>query len=113
LIELRLRLPEIAKIVPQSCRRGLPSPGIWLAWRELRARNGFGEVGIWALSMKPIDELASHASAAGDLTRLCTLMASGQLDGQIELECSWRQPSRALDALLQRRIGGKAVLHVD
>ena len=59
------------------------------------------------------DELASHASGAGDLTRLCTLMADGRLDGQIELEASWREPSRALDALLERRIGGKAVLHID
>jgi NADPH:quinone reductase-like Zn-dependent oxidoreductase len=59
------------------------------------------------------DELASHASGAGDLTRLCTLMADGRLDGQIELEASWREPSLALDALLERRIGGKAVLHVD
>jgi NADPH:quinone reductase len=33
--------------------------------------------------------------------------------GQIELEASWREPSLALDALLERRIGGKAVLHVD
>jgi NADPH2:quinone reductase len=59
------------------------------------------------------DELASHGSGAGDLTRLCTLMASGRLDGQIELEGSWREPSIALDALIERRIGGKAVLHVD
>jgi NADPH2:quinone reductase len=59
------------------------------------------------------DELASHASAAGDLNRLCALMAGGRLDGQIELEASWREPSRVLDALLQRRIGGKAVLHLD
>jgi len=58
-------------------------------------------------------ELASHASGASDLARLCTLMAGGRLDGQIELESSWREPSRALSALLQRRIGGKAVLHVD
>jgi hypothetical protein len=67
------------------------------------------ETGVWHLP----DELASHAGGAGDLTRLCTLMASGRLDGQIELEASWRQPSRALDALVQRRVGGKAVLHVD
>jgi NADPH2:quinone reductase len=58
-------------------------------------------------------ELASHASGASDLVRLCALMAGGRLDGQIELEASWREPSRALGALLQRRIGGKAVLHVD
>jgi len=59
------------------------------------------------------DELASHASAAGDLTRLCTLAAEGRLDGQVELECSWRQADSAIDALLNRRVGGKAVLHVD
>jgi NADPH2:quinone reductase len=59
------------------------------------------------------DELASHASGASDLARLCRLMADGRLDGQIELEGSWREPSGALDALLKRRIGGKAVLHVD
>jgi NADPH2:quinone reductase len=59
------------------------------------------------------DELAAHASGASDLTRLCTLMADGRLDGQVELEGSWREPARALDALLERRIGGKAVLHVD
>ena len=66
---------------------------------------------IYTLNL--FDELAAHASAASDLTRLCTLMADGRLDGQIELEASWREPSAALDALLERRIGGKAVLHVD
>jgi hypothetical protein len=35
------------------------------------------------------------------------------LPGQVEFEGSWRQPARAIDALLRRRIGGKAVLHVD
>jgi D-arabinose 1-dehydrogenase-like Zn-dependent alcohol dehydrogenase len=59
------------------------------------------------------DELASHASGADDLTRLCALATAGRLDGQVELECSWRQPAPAIDALLTRRIGGKAVLHVD
>jgi NADPH:quinone reductase len=59
------------------------------------------------------DELAAHAGAARDLARLCALAADGRLDGQIELECSWRQPGPAIDALLNRRIGGKAVLHVD
>lgn len=60
-----------------------------------------------------LDELAFRASGAGDLARLCALMAKGLLDGQVELEDSWRKPSRALAALLKRRIGGKAVLHVD
>jgi len=66
---------------------------------------------IYTLNL--FDELARHANGAGDLARLCALMALGRLDGQIELEASWREPSIALDALLARRIGGKAVLHVD
>lgn len=53
------------------------------------------------------------ASAAADLERLCTLAADGRLDGQVELECSWRQAAVAMDALLGRRIGGKAVLLID
>ena len=66
---------------------------------------------IYTLSLP--DELARHASGAGDLSRLCTLMADGRLDGQIELEASWREHPAAFDALLERRIGGKAVLNVD
>jgi NADPH:quinone reductase-like Zn-dependent oxidoreductase len=59
------------------------------------------------------EELAAHASAAADLGRLCALAADGRLDGQVELECSWRQPAVATEALLSRRIGGKAVFLVD
>jgi NADPH:quinone reductase len=66
---------------------------------------------IYTLNL--FDELACHAYGAGDLARLCALMAEGRLDGHIELETSWRDPAPALDALLERRIGGKAVLHVD
>jgi NADPH:quinone reductase-like Zn-dependent oxidoreductase len=66
---------------------------------------------IYTLNL--FDELASDASGARYLTRLCMLMADGRLDGQIELEASWREPATALAALLERRIGGKAVLHVD
>ena len=66
---------------------------------------------IYTLNL--FDELASHASGAGDLTRLCKLMADGRLNGQIELERSWHDPSQALEALLERRIGGKVVLHID
>jgi NADPH2:quinone reductase len=60
-----------------------------------------------------LEDLDFHGSGAGDLTRLCMLMAEGGLDGQIEFEGSWREPAPALDALLARRIGGKVVLHVD
>jgi NADPH2:quinone reductase len=66
---------------------------------------------IYTLNL--FDELASDASAASDLARLCRLMADRLLDGQIEFEGSWREAAQAIDALLERRIGGKAVLHVD
>jgi NADPH:quinone reductase len=66
---------------------------------------------IYTLNL--FDELASHASGTSDLSRLCILIADGRLDGQVELERSWREPASALDALLHRHIGGKAVLHVD
>ena len=59
------------------------------------------------------DELAAHASTGIDLDRLCRLVADGRLDCQIALESSWRETMPAIEALLHRRIGGKAVLHVD
>jgi NADPH2:quinone reductase len=59
------------------------------------------------------DELTAHASGTADLTRLCALVAEGRLDGQIELEVSWRDHAAAFDALLHRHIGGKAVVHID
>jgi NADPH:quinone reductase len=59
------------------------------------------------------DELTRQAGAAGDLRRLCGLAAGGRLDGQVELEVSWREHASAMDSLLRRRIGGKVVLLVD
>jgi NADPH2:quinone reductase len=59
------------------------------------------------------DELAAAGRTAEGLERLCALVVAGTLDGQIELETSWREVEAALAALLERRIGGKAVLHVD
>jgi NADPH:quinone reductase len=59
------------------------------------------------------DEIARHASGVSDLQRLCALVADGRLDTQVALEESWRNASDAIDALLGRRVAGKAVLHVD
>ena len=59
------------------------------------------------------DELSAHASATTDLVRLCRLVGEGRLDGQIGLEKSWREHGAAIEALLDRTIAGKAVLHVD
>jgi NADPH2:quinone reductase len=58
-------------------------------------------------------EVTARACGTSHLARLCALVAGGRLDGQVELEASWRDVGTAIDALLARRIGGKAVLHVD
>ncbi len=81
-----------------------------VTFRAARFDRAMGAT-IYTLDL--LEDLTFHDGGAGDLTRLCTLMLDGRLDGQIELEGSWREPARALDALRKRRIGGKAVLHVD
>jgi NADPH:quinone reductase-like Zn-dependent oxidoreductase len=86
------------------------APDETVTFRAARFDRACGAT-IYTLDL--LDELASHAGGTSDLTRLCTLSADGRLDGQVELERSWREPASALDALLHRHIGGKAVLHVD
>jgi NADPH:quinone reductase-like Zn-dependent oxidoreductase len=66
---------------------------------------------IYTLNMP--DELARHASGVSDLERLCALVADGRLDPQVAVEDSWRNAPSALEALVSRRVAGKAVLHVD
>ncbi len=59
------------------------------------------------------DELEHTRSGSADLARLAALVAAGNLDCQIDLEASWREPGPALAALMERRVAGKAVLVVD
>lgn len=58
-------------------------------------------------------ELAHSRSGARDLRRLADLVAAGSLDCSIDHESSWHQAAAAIDALMERRISGKAVLHID
>jgi len=58
-------------------------------------------------------ELGRSGSAARDFERLLELMAAGRLDAQVDREASWRAAGAELEALLARRVAGKAVLHVD
>jgi NADPH:quinone reductase len=58
-------------------------------------------------------ELTHRAGGGADLARLAALVARGELDTQIDREASWREAGDALEAPLDRRIAGKAVLHVD
>lgn len=58
-------------------------------------------------------ELEHTRTAASDLSRLAGLVATGRLDTQIDHRGSWREIGAAIEALLERRINGKAVLRID
>ena len=58
-------------------------------------------------------EVERSGSAPRELEFLCDLIARGELDPQISLEGSWRDPNPAIEALLDRRVRGKAVLHLE
>src|SRR4029079_10878198 len=47
-----------------------------------------------------------------DLAYLVELLAAGGLDSQIGVRTSWNDVSEAAEALLDRRVAGKAVLDV-
>jgi NADPH:quinone reductase-like Zn-dependent oxidoreductase len=58
-------------------------------------------------------QLDRERTGARDLQRLAELVAQGRLRCSIDREASWREAAAAIAALLDRRIAGKAVLHVD
>jgi NADPH:quinone reductase-like Zn-dependent oxidoreductase len=59
------------------------------------------------------DELLYTQSGTQSLTTLAQLIADGKLDPQIDREAGWRDYASAVQDLLDRKIAGKAVLHVD
>ena len=59
------------------------------------------------------DELDHTRTAAADLRRLAELVAAGRVDTQIDLTASWSEAASAIEALLDRRVAGKAVLTLD
>ena len=58
-------------------------------------------------------ELDHTRSGGADLRRLADLVAEHRLDPQIDLTLSWTEAQKAIEALLDRRVNGKAVLTVD
>ncbi len=77
--------------------------------RELFARApGASLYGLYLFA-----ELARSRSGARDLRRLADLVAAGSLDCSIDHEGSWRAAAEAIEALMDRRIAGKAILHLD
>ena len=49
---------------------------------------------------------------SADLTRLLSLMAQGRLAAGIGLAAPWQEAAAAMEALMERRFSGKAVMHV-
>ena len=86
----------------------IPEPVSYPA-RELFARApGARLYGLYVFA-----ELAHTRSGSADLRRLADLGAEGRLDPQIDLTLSWSEAGQAIEALLDRRVNGKAVLRVD
>ena len=58
-------------------------------------------------------ELARTGTGSSDLRRLADLIAAGKLDPQIDLIAAWSEAGSAIEALLDRRVRGKAVLRIE
>ena len=73
----------------------------------------YPQVGVRLYGLRVFEELDRNDSAVSDLTFLAGEVAAGRLDTQIDLTTSWRDAAGALEALIERRVRGKAVLTID
>lgn len=55
-------------------------------------------------------EIERTGTCSADLSRLAKLVAGGRLDPKIHLTADWTEAGSAIEALLHRRVNGKAVL---
>jgi NADPH2:quinone reductase len=79
-----------------------------------RARSFYSRApGARVYGLYVFTELARSGTGTSDLRRLAELVAAGRLDPQIDLIASWTEAGSAIEALLDRRVNGKAVLVVD
>jgi NADPH:quinone reductase len=84
------------------------------ATTEYPTRALFGRApGACIYGLMVFPELAKRRGATGMLERLLGFLVDGRLDPQIDLQTSWRDVAQAIDALVERRVAGKAVLVVD
>jgi NADPH:quinone reductase len=73
----------------------------------------YPQVGVRLYGLRVFEELDRNDSAVRDLTFLAGEVAAGRLDTQVDLVSSWREAAAALEALIERRVRGKAVLTID
>jgi NADPH2:quinone reductase len=79
---------------------------------RFKASSFYGSTGARLYGFLIFRELRRNESGSRDLRYLAELVAAGELDPQVSLEASWEDAGRAIETLLQRRVAGKAVLHV-
>jgi NADPH:quinone reductase-like Zn-dependent oxidoreductase len=77
------------------------------------ARDFYRSTGASLYAFLVFAELDRSGTGSADLERLARLVAAGRLDPGISVEASWREAGPVLEALLDRRVKGKAVLLVD
>jgi NADPH:quinone reductase len=81
---------------------------------EFPARSFFGRApGARLYGFYLFGVLEREPTGTRDLGRLVELVQQRRLACSIEHQASWRGASEAIEALLERRIGGKAILLVD
>ena len=79
---------------------------------RFKAAGFYRTVGARLYGFMLFNELRRSGSGAADLHYLAELVAAGELDPQVSVEASWEDAGQAIQALLERRVQGKAVLHV-
>jgi NADPH2:quinone reductase len=72
----------------------------------------YSQPGARLYGLMVFDEIRLHDSGPRDLRALAELAATGELETEVTLEASWREPEEAMRALMDRRVSGKAVLHM-
>jgi NADPH:quinone reductase len=75
-----------------------------------RTETFYNRGGPRLYGLRVFHELEFHSSGVRDLTLLAGELAAGRLDPGIGLTGSLWEPDDALQALLERRVPGKAVL---
>jgi NADPH2:quinone reductase len=72
----------------------------------------YGQPGAQLYAFMVFDEIRITRSGPTDLRTLAELVADGELETEVTLEADWREPDDAMRALMERRVVGKAVLHM-
>jgi NADPH:quinone reductase len=79
---------------------------------RFNAPSFFHNHGARLCGFRLVPELEHTGSAVHDLVNLADQLATGHLVSHVDVELGWTEAATAFDALLERRIPGKAVLRI-